>query len=632
MNLRRSLCARTQNVSCATNPISGLQLSPAQPVHYAFLSFALALLLTACGGGGGGSSNSGGGGGSSSPALSSIAVTPANPTIDVGATEQFKAEGTYSDGSTKDLTGSVSWTSASTAVAKISASGLATAVASGATKISAGMDSIGASTTLRITPAAPGVTSISIVPSTATVAIGAPVQFTATASLSGGSTENLTDSVFWSSSDTTTATVNSSGLVSGVADGTATLTAVSGSLTASASITVVTGSGLPTGVGWHELPNNTELQASGDCPPDNFGGDPFLFSQYCPNVIRSWSGAIADTTHNRMLLWGGGHDNYYGNEIYSLNLNANPVTLTRAKDPTVPTNYVNKSNCVDAIPPSSPNAPNSRESYEGMAFIPSSDVMMIVDGALACLQGNGTISTWTIPLASLSNSTNWVNETPTVTGPTPATAPGSAYGNIAAYDPNSGLVFVADSSAIYTYNYSTNTYNKITATDGFLTDIYLSGAIDPTRKLFVTVGACDGGTCPAGHGVFVADISNPTTTTQQDWTANSMAQPVCEEFLSGGVNPINAANPGFTFDSVADDFVGWPNQGNSVYIITPDVANQRLDCTKSTFTGGPPNSAQTVAGANTSNGTFGRFQYFPGPDVFVLINDWDIPAYILRLR
>jgi len=607
---------------------------PAQSTLCAFLSFTFILFLAACGGGGGGSSNSGGGSptGPSSPTLSSIAITPANPTIDVGGTEQFKAVGTYSDGSSKDLTSSASWTSASTAVATVNSSGLATAVASGATKISAGLSSISSSTTLRVTPAAPGVTSISIVPSTATVAIGAPVQFTATGTLSSGSTENLTDSVFWSSSSTSVATVTSTGRVDGVADGTLTLAATSGSLTATASITVVTGSGLPTGVGWHELPDNTQLQASGDCPPDNFGGDPFLFSQYCANVIRSWSGAIADTTANRMLLWGGGHDNYYGNEIYALNLSDNPVTLTRAKDPTVPTNYANKSNCVDAIPPAAPTAPNSRESYEGMAFIPSADRMMIVDGALACLQGNGTISTWTIPLASLSNSTAWVDETPTQTGPSPATSPGSAYGNVAAYDPNSGLVFVADTSALYTYNYSTNTYNMITGVDGFLTDIYLSGAIDPTRKLFVMLGACDGGTCAAGHGVFVADISNPATTTQQDWTANTMAQPVCEEFLSGGVNPINAANPGFTFDSVADDFVGWPNQGNAVYILTPDVANQRLDCTKSTFLNGPPNSAQTVAGANTSNGTFGRFQYFPGPDVFVLINDWDIPAFILRLR
>jgi hypothetical protein len=84
--------------------------------------------------------------------------------------------------------------------------------------------------------------------------------------------------------------------------------------------------------------------------------------------------------------------------------------------------------------------------------------------------------------------------------------------------------------------------------------------------MFVLVGNCGGGTCCPGDGVFVADMSNPTSTTQQNWTAATMADPNCAEFLSGGMNPINPANPGITFDSVADYSVGWPNQRNSVYI------------------------------------------------------------------
>src|SRR5215469_16010433 len=108
---------------------------------------------------------------------------------------------------------------------------------------------------------------------------------------------------------------------------------------------------LPTGIGWTALPSNTSLEGSGACPPNNFDGDPFLFAELCQNVIRTWNGAIADTTENRLIIWGGGHVNYYGNEIYSLNLTANPITLTRLKDPTVPTNYANSQNCIESIPP-----------------------------------------------------------------------------------------------------------------------------------------------------------------------------------------------------------------------------------------------------------------------------------------
>ena len=60
-------------------------------------------------------------------ALQSIALTPASPSIAKGLTLQFAARGTYTDNTTQDLTSQVAWASATTAVATISAGGLATA-------------------------------------------------------------------------------------------------------------------------------------------------------------------------------------------------------------------------------------------------------------------------------------------------------------------------------------------------------------------------------------------------------------------------------------------------------------------------------------------------------------------------
>src|SRR4029450_5897219 len=82
----------------------------------------------------------GGGGSTNSPEasatpqqspLSSIVVTPANPTVTVGTTQQFTATGTYSDGSTQNLTSQATWASSSPAVATVTAAGLATAVGAG---------------------------------------------------------------------------------------------------------------------------------------------------------------------------------------------------------------------------------------------------------------------------------------------------------------------------------------------------------------------------------------------------------------------------------------------------------------------------------------------------------------------
>jgi hypothetical protein len=478
----------------------------------------------------------------------------------------------------------------------------------------------------------PTLTSISITPSNATVVLGTPQQFMATGTYSNGSSQNLTNSAVWSSSNTNVATVSAGGLVSGVTTGTIALSAQSGSTISSTTVSV-SSTGLPTALGWTALSASTSLLGSGACPPNNFDGDPFLFSGFCANVIRAWSGAIADTTTNRLILWGGGHNNYYGNEIYSLNLTTNPITLTRVKDPTVPTNYANRGNCIDGIPPNSPDfAPNSRESYGGLAFIPGPYQMFIEGGSVACLLGNQSRNTWTIPLNNLSNFSSWVHMNPTLIGPLPGGAGGFTYGNVADYDPNSGLVFLSDSASIYSYNFQNNTYALVSRANFFVTSIYLSGAIDPTRKLFVLLGNCPGGTCGPGNGVFVADISNPASTTQQNWTAATMADSSCAEFLSGGVNPIGAGNPGITFDPVANDFVAWPNQGNSVYTLTPDLNNHRLTCQKMTFAGGPPNSSHANNQSNTTYGTYGRFKYFPALDVFVLVNDWNIAPYILRLR
>jgi len=606
-------------------PVIGRVGKSARLRSIAACAFIFAGLLATSGCGGGGSSGT-------PPSLSSLTIKPANPSIGAGQNQQFTAEGKFSDGSQKDLTNSVNWTSSNTVVATINGSGMATGAKQGSSTIGAASGSVTNSTNLTV--AAPQVASIAVVPSNALVDVGAPVQLTATGTFSDGSIQDLTNSAAWSSSNTGTATVSTTGLVTGVVAGGVTISAKFDSTTGTDNVTVAVSTGLPTGIGWHALPSNTVLQASGACPPNNFGGDPFMFSEECANVIRSWSGAIADTTANRLLVWGGGHTNYYGNEIYSLNLTANPITLTRLKDPTVPTNFANSANCVDSIPPGTSDfAPNSRSSYGGMALIPGPYQMYITGGALACLFGDGSQNTWTISLNDLSNSSSWVHANPTLVGPLPGSNGGFTFGNVADYDPNSGLVFVSDSAAIYSYNFQTNTYALATPQQGFITSIFLDGAIDPSRKLFVLVGGCSTTTsCGPGDGVFVADISNPTTTTQQNWTAATMADPNCAEFLSGGVNPINASNPGIAFDSVANDFVGWPNQGNNVYIMTPDTVNQRLTCQKLTFPNGPPNSAHTTAGANSSNGTFGRFRYFPGLDVFVLINDFNIPAYVLRLR
>jgi Concanavalin A-like lectin/glucanases superfamily/Bacterial Ig-like domain (group 2) len=166
--------------------------------------------------------------------LVALSVTPANALIPIGSIQQFSATGTYGDGSTHSLTG-VGWTS-SNGNATINASGLAAGVTQGTSTVQATLGSITGATSLAVV--APSVVSISIAPSTPSIVKGSTLQFTATATYSDGSTQNVTNTASWNSTNTTVVSISSTGLGAGVGVGTSTIQATSGSITGTAQATV----------------------------------------------------------------------------------------------------------------------------------------------------------------------------------------------------------------------------------------------------------------------------------------------------------------------------------------------------------------------------------------------------------
>ena len=130
--------------------------------------------------------------------------------------------------------------------------------------------------------------------------------------------------------------------------------------------------------------------------------------------------------------------------------------------------------------------------------------------------------------------------------------------------------------------------------------------IDPTRKLFLRFG--DGQ---------ASKISIASGSTYQVQT-----------LTASGCSGLTGANaPGLAFDTVQNLVVGWPDFGGTVYLYNPDTDS----CTTQTYnTNSPADSAHTGS-AHTTNGTFGRFQYFPSLGVFALINDYNVDAHTLRL-
>src|SRR5439155_19070942 len=175
----------------------------------------------------------------------SIAVTAPKNSIANGTTQQFTATGTYGDGSTADITTQVTWNSSNTGVATMEAStGLATAVATGSTNITASLNGVTSNTfALTVTPAA--LVSISISGPT-TVVAGSTAQFLATGTYSDNSTADITTQVTWNSSNPAAATFGAvAGLAKGVAAGSTNISASLNGVTSNTLLLSVTAQTAP---------------------------------------------------------------------------------------------------------------------------------------------------------------------------------------------------------------------------------------------------------------------------------------------------------------------------------------------------------------------------------------------------
>ena len=130
-------------------------------------------------------------------ALKTISITPANPSVLSMSSAAFKASGTYSDGSTADITGTVSWTSSQNGVATIGAGGAATTLAQGSSLISATLSGVNGFTTLKVTGG--NLTGFTLSPSSTTLVNGTVGRITATGTFSNGTTRDITGKLTWTS-------------------------------------------------------------------------------------------------------------------------------------------------------------------------------------------------------------------------------------------------------------------------------------------------------------------------------------------------------------------------------------------------------------------------------------------------
>ncbi len=171
------------------------------------------------------------------PSLLSLTIAPNQSSLPVGESEQLTATGTFSDGTTQDLTQSVTWISLGSAIASIDTTGAAIAHSVGTATINATSGSVAGSASLTVTPAA--VIALNVTPTTLSLGLGSSRQFQAIATLSDGTTQDMTGLVAWSSAQPAIAGVSSGGLAIAEQVGSTSIVAETNGLTGSANLTVL---------------------------------------------------------------------------------------------------------------------------------------------------------------------------------------------------------------------------------------------------------------------------------------------------------------------------------------------------------------------------------------------------------
>nr|WP_267490790.1 S-layer homology domain-containing protein [Paenibacillus monticola] len=154
--------------------------------------------------------------------VTSVAVSPAQLTLNVGEERGTVLTATYSDNSTLDVTYQATWTSSNESVATVDAKGIIHAAGIGRTTIQASyvsMSPVEISVTVQAEGTDPVLLKLTADPGTHTLRVGQTATSVITAVYDNAVNTVVTDQVIWTSSDPVIASVSDAGIITGVAVG-----------------------------------------------------------------------------------------------------------------------------------------------------------------------------------------------------------------------------------------------------------------------------------------------------------------------------------------------------------------------------------------------------------------------------
>ncbi len=326
---------------------------------------------------------------------------------------------------------------------------------------------------------------------------------------------------------------------------------------------------------WFEAPDSNLAPHMPPSTADDWSGP--------ASVMSAWSGGAYDSKRDRLIIWGGGHHDYAGNELYVFDIAT--LAWSRLTDRSAD---VGGDESTGYYPD---GLPRSRHTYDYIQYVPAIDRFCSFGGTGLFPSGQGGVSNvdcfdfdtlaWERKADAMSVSIGAVSAVDPNTGHAWMQGAGNSL-PLAEWDPQADVwtPHVKEPSGWFSYNHTAD--------------------IDFKRQKFVAIG---------GGEVVVWDLTNPA------------ADPVRLQ-TTGATTIQSAGNPGVAYDPVSDRMVAW-NGGADVYTLNLDTGEWEVH---------PPAASNTVVPTNAAaNGTYGRFRYVASRNVFVVVNAIDQDVYFYKL-
>jgi hypothetical protein len=317
---------------------------------------------------------------------------------------------------------------------------------------------------------------------------------------------------------------------------------------------------------WHELPQ-TRLQ---DVFPSR-DGHPAWGIIGPRGVIEAWSGAAFDTKRSILVVTGGGHADYGGNEVYEFSLET--LRWTRATEPSRLT--ARDENSLHFVVADGSEAPISTHTYDGLVYLPNVDRVFKFGGSAyrSGVAPDGHAYLYDV------EARRWSRR---------AAAPRSVLEVATAYDTRTGEALVVHYTGLMAYDPVKDEWRDVARGDAH-----------------ARPGTAEFGSL-SGELVLVGGALGPVAS-----RSLTPLGPLRRSPLSGDTSFAVGA-PGIAFHPDANLFFIW-NGDRTVWSLDPATWNVRLWPNRE----GPAPSHHDPDGKMRTRGIYGRWQYVPALEVFI---------------